>query len=104
MPIYFLIVGSPQGFGLALEDSVKLFLVLGIYIQSFQWGISNCKRGSIQSLLFKLSLSVSIYYIWRGINNRIFQHIGHDFTTVDKQIVNEVKACAVGRFLRLLKI
>ncbi|KAI8535567.1 hypothetical protein RHMOL_Rhmol10G0184400 [Rhododendron molle] len=36
-----------------------------------------------------------MYYIWKERNNRIFQHIGHDFATVDKQIVNEVKACAV---------
>lgn len=60
-----------------------------------QWGISNCRKGSVQSLLLKLSLSASIYYIWKERNSRIFQEVGHDLATVEKLIVDEVMSCAV---------
>ncbi|KAI8542962.1 hypothetical protein RHMOL_Rhmol08G0181300 [Rhododendron molle] len=58
-----------------------------------QCGISNCKGSSVQSLLFKISLSASIYSIWKERNGRIFQQVGHDCATVEKLIVEEVKSC-----------
>lgn len=60
-----------------------------------QWGISNSRKGSVLSLLFKLSLSASIYYIWKERNSRTFQEVGHDLATVEKLIVDEVRSCAV---------
>lgn len=53
-----------------------------------RWGIQHCKGWAT---IFNLSLSASVYHIWRERNGRIFQQIGQDSRTVGRNI--EV-ACA----------
>ncbi|KAG5549989.1 hypothetical protein RHGRI_015078 [Rhododendron griersonianum] len=56
-------------------------------------GTSKSMDNSVQSNVFKLRIAAPVYYIWKERNGRVFQQVGHDSTSVERLVVEEVKGC-----------
>lgn len=77
----------------AVKSKCDLVLPDCDLLAAVHWGSIHYKDNSMQSNVFKLCIAASVYYIWKERNGRVFQQVGHDTTSVERLVVEEVKAC-----------